>query len=149
MKDPLGLQHANYHVFSISYVEYLSLWISFKGQNCYLMSHLFLTDFVWSCHKVQCIHHIRNCLSQEFVCTQLLGGFARVEPKAQNTCTMLREAGLTNDSLMQHQLATLDVTGVPSCSNIHPPAIDCSVSTWTLFETAWCEILKIIQKQAA
>jgi len=126
-----------------------SLWISFKGQNCYLMSHLFLMDFVWSCCKVQSIHYIRNCLSQEFVCIRLLGGFARVQPKAQNTCTMLREAGLTNDSLTQHQLATLDVTGVPTCSNIHPPAIDCSVSTWTLFKTAWCEILKIIQKQAA
>jgi hypothetical protein len=42
LKHPLGLHHANHHVFPISYVEYLSsLWMSFKGQSHYAMRRLF------------------------------------------------------------------------------------------------------------
>ncbi len=40
--DPLGLHHANHHMFPILYVEYLSsLWMSLKGQGDSATSHLF------------------------------------------------------------------------------------------------------------
>jgi hypothetical protein len=48
LKDPLGLHHAEHHVFRIYSVEYLSsLWMSFKGQSHYGSGHVFPFRYVY------------------------------------------------------------------------------------------------------